>query len=222
MKHYKIQADLINKVVGDSASVKMLDGYDYGAEDSVYKLNVRGKLEFSPNLFGIEIQNRAKLMDIIVSVPFGGIGIIVSEKLLKIILKTTVPAETQIFDATVIFREKEWPYKFVYIFDAKEKEIINWEESLFVETTVGGEKISDSMRLSFSKLQTHAENLDKFFSPEKLVLNENKLKADFFRLDYTAKGYYVSEKLKSEIESAGCEGVLFKPMESLVTSFDVL
>jgi len=49
---------------------------------------------------------------------------------------------------------------------------------------------------------------------EKLSLTDN-ISVDFFSLKYVfgGVGYYASEKLKQEIEDAGCTGIEFQPVE---------
>jgi len=46
-------------------------------------------------------------------------------------------------------------------------------------------------------------------------LYESIITEDFFALRYVSggAGYYVSEKLKKEIETAGCTGIEFQPSE---------
>ena len=49
---------------------------------------------------------------------------------------------------------------------------------------------------------------------EKLVLSKDKINNDFFMIRYSFSGiYFVSEKLKQEIEDAGCTGIEFQPIE---------
>ncbi|SFS44273.1 hypothetical protein SAMN04487906_0501 [Zhouia amylolytica] len=215
MMLYRIRPKLINKVVGYVASNKMVEGYMYNTENSVYKLNVRGKLEFTPDIDAIEILKRAKMMDIIVSVPIGSSHLIISDKLTKTILNHTIPIETQIFDAYALYKDKKYHYNFLYIYDAKENEIIDWQQSAFVETSVGGTIIGEPMKYSFEDFTAKKMKEGKYFNPNRLVLKLEKINTDIFRLDHTFRGYYVSEDLKNAIEEVGCQGVDLIPIDQL-------
>ncbi|MEE1962932.1 hypothetical protein V1387_09575 [Allomuricauda taeanensis] len=215
MKYYKIQAGLINKVVGAMASHKMVDGYNYGSKNSIYNLNIRGKLNFVPDIDAIQILKRAKMMDIIVSVPIGSSNLIISDKLTKIILNHTIPIETQIFDAYALYEGEKYHYNFLYIFDAKENDIVDWQQSTFVETSVGGTIIGEPIKYSFEDFTTKKVKEGKYFNPNLLVLKLEKINTDVFRLDHTYRGYYVSEVLKDAIEETGCEGVDLIPIDQL-------
>jgi len=210
-----MQAGFINKVVGNISSEKMVDGYDYGSEESIYNLNIRGKLDFVPNIDAIQIRKRSKPMDFIISIPFGGIGVIVSNKLSDIILDHIVPVETQIFDAYALYKDMKYHYKYIYVYNARENEILDWRRSTFIETSVGGEIVGCPINFSFEELVATKTRENKYYKPNRLVLKREKINSDIFRLDYTFNGYYISETLKKAIEKAGCEGVDLIPIDQL-------
>ena len=215
MSYFKIQAGVINKVVGDMASHKMTSYYRYDRPNSVYKLKIRGKLDFAPDIDAIQILKRAKLMDVIVSVPLAGNGLVISDRLRKIIANSVMPIETQIFDAYVLFKEEKKHFNFLYIYDAQENEIVDWSKSLFMETSVGGFEQGNPKKYSFEAFKIEKIENYKYFKPSKLVLKKDKLNSDIIRLDYTHDGYYVSEKLKQEIENSDCQGVDLIPIDQL-------
>ena len=64
-----------------------------------------------------------------------------------------------------------------------------------------------------SKLKEVISN-DEIMYIEKAELLENSIEVDFFSLKHLIGGnFYVSEKLKQEIEVAGCTGIEFQPIE---------
>lgn len=216
MMYYKIQAGLINKSVGYMASHKMADYYNYDLHNSVYNLKIRGKVDFIPDIDAIQILKRAKLMDILVSVPIGSNNMIFSEKLCECIMNSIVPIETQIFDAFALFKEEKYKYKYLYIYDAKEKDIIDWDNSRFLEEYLGPKyTIGSPKKFSFEAFAKSMDEDGKHYTPHKLVIKKDRIITDIIRLDRTFSGYYVSEKLKTAIEEAGCQGVDLIPMDKL-------
>ena len=214
MNYYKIQTRLINKVVGFTASNHMISGYNFNDENSVYNIPPRGKIKFTPNLYGIELLKRAKLMDIIGSVPVPKAGITISNKLLQIIKKFSIPLETQIFDATVIFNNEEYNYYYFYIYDAKEDKMVDWNQSYFIEKNFS-ESIGEELQTTKSALINMQTEDFKLFEPTKLVLNSNFIQSGIFKLDHTFYGYYITEELKNDIEKIGCIGIDFIPIDKL-------
>ena len=214
MNYYKIKIAAINKVVGSIASNHMIKGYNYNNYNSVYKLKSRDKLEFIPDFNSIDILNRAKPLDIISSVPIAGSGIIISDHLLEIVKQFKLPYELQVFDVNAIHKGVNFHYNYLYIYDAKEEEIFNFKDNLFLTTKFGFPK-SEYYKINYEELKKRSlENYEQI-TPKKILLNIDKIKSDIFALDLTKSGYYVSEKLKKAIEEANCEGIEFIPIEEL-------
>jgi hypothetical protein len=201
-------------VVGFTASDHMISGYNFNAKNSVYNLPSRGKIEFTPNIYGIQMLKRAKLMDIIYSVPVPNSGIIISNKLLQAIKKFSILLETQIFDATVIFNNKEYAYFCYYIYEAKEDQIVDWNRSYFIEKNFL-ETIGEEFQTTKSEILKMQTEEFKQFEPTILVLNSTYIQSGIFKLDHTFYGNYITEELKNEIEEIGCIGIDFIPINEL-------
>ncbi len=90
------------------------------------------------------------------------------------------------------------------------------------------EKHSDDFNISYKtdKILLNLDNFSEFMEyveiakvkTEMIVIENlkliNDIKDDFFRLRYVSgKMYIISEKLKKEIEDAGCTGIEFQPVE---------
>ncbi|WBX96183.1 imm11 family protein [Chryseobacterium gambrini] len=64
----------------------------------------------------------------------------------------------------------------------------------------------------FEKYVDVAKEKAEIITIEKLTLKENSIPDEFFMLRYVFSGiYFISEKLKKEIEDAGCTGIEFQP-----------
>lgn len=192
----------------------MISGYNFNDENSVYKIPPRGKIEFTPNIYGIELLKRAKLMDIIIAVPVPNFGLIISNKLLQVITKFAITIDTQIFDATIVFENKEYPYNYFYIYQSKEDKIIDWNKSSFIEKNIT-ETIGEEFQTTKSGLVELQTKYYKQFEPTKLVLNSAYIQSGIFKLDHTFYGYYITEELKNEIEKSSCIGIDFIPVNEL-------
>lgn len=214
MKYFKIQLSIINQFVGNIASNKMDDKYNYGGINSVHNLPQRGKIEFQPNFNSVEILNTAKLKDIISSITIPNSGIMVSDNLLEVIREFKLPYETQIFDVNVIYKGDKFHYNYLYIYDSKEEEIFDFENSLFIKTEFNLPK-SDFFKLKYNELKRRSLEDYEEITPKSIMLNTEKINTDIFRLDLTNSGYYVTEKLKNAIESSGCNGIEFIPINEL-------
>ncbi|NJB38196.1 hypothetical protein [Croceivirga sp. JEA036] len=214
---YKIQPALINKIVGWVASNHMIEEYNPNPDDSIVNLKCRGKLEFTPDFNAIKILNRAKPMDIITSVPITSSGLILSEKLLKIILKHTIPIETQIFEALAIHKNKTYNYNYFYVYEPSDYRLIDWNNSLFVR-----KKMEEILKmenkiyneLEYQSLQSNLEPMQQIV-PSKLALAKEFILSDILRLHNSWHGYYVTEALKNEIEKSDCQGVDLIPIDQL-------
>ncbi len=201
-------------------SQRMTEGYNYLAPNSVRNIPSKEKIECIPNFDAIQLNYRAKLTDWISSINVipSWIYLILSEKLSGIILSYKMPKELQSFNAYVVKRKKKYNYKCLYSYNLN-KQIVNYEKSQFAI-------VDDFYR---TKIQaTRVANLDELYAKqkemkggenltfEKVVLNQNRIDTDFFRLmDGVASGYYVSERLKNAIQEAECTGIAFQSVEEL-------
>jgi hypothetical protein len=214
---YKIQPAKINMVVGYVASNHMVEDYYFNQPDSVYNINVRGKLNFTPNIDAIQILKRAKLMDILSSVPVPNSGMLVSDKLLDTFMKFVIPFETQIFDAYTVHKDERHHYNYFYIYKSHEDMQVDWERSVFKDGFLVDKPILGTYKKDIQQIRNTIVKGESIRStdPVKMVINTSFIKSDIIKLDFSHNGYYVSKKLKTAIEEAGCQGVDLIPIDEL-------
>ena len=214
MKYFKLEIDIINKIVGSLASESMDENYMYQESNSVYNLNQRGKLDFIPNLNSILVSNKAKCYDIIRSVPVSRAGMLISDKLLNVFKEFLLPKELQIFDALAIHKGREYHYNYFYIYEANEASIFDFENNYFIKTNFGFPE-DDYFKIDYKELKKRSlENYEEL-TPKEIIVKPENITSDIFRLDLTMSGYYVSQRLKEAIEKAECKGLKFIPIEEL-------
>ncbi|MGA9239154.1 hypothetical protein [Robiginitalea sp.] len=216
MMLYKIQPALVNKIVGYIVSRKMTEGYQYDDPNSVWNINVRGKMGFVPNIDAIQLLKRAKLMDIVQSVPVPPWGLVISDKLLEIFKVNVLPIELQVFDAYVVHKEKRYHYNYFYIYQSNEHKYIDWGKSKFKLRKLN-QLIGDEFKVDIKKERAKLEKgigIDSYM-PTKLFIKKNEIRSDILKLDLSCRGYYVTEKLKNEIEKGDCQGVDLIPIDQL-------
>jgi hypothetical protein len=151
---------------------------------------------------------KAKLTDAISSVVTGG-NLIISNKL-KQILSSTNNDCIQFIQVNIFYNEKKIPYWMVNpcCFGFENIDFINSEIWL---TDAG---ITDVSKLSLLNINEFNEKCKELKPPMSLQFKKlaflRNTQDDFFVIRYAVSGYgYVSEKLKNEIEQAGCTGIRF-------------
>jgi len=186
--------------------------------------NIRLKeIDFQPYVLDIELLAKSKLLDLIQS------GGPISSKLilsgsLKYFLEKHRNSGMQFFQMGII--HKGIRYEDYWILNMYEcnQEYINFKESLIIY-----DKKAIDFKVSYMSERTEVKisNMEEFDSLcnkarknmevvtiEKLKL-KNNITVGFFALHSVrgGVGYFVSEKVKHEIEDAGCTGIEFQPAE---------
>lgn len=182
------------------------------------------KVDFKPITSNAILERKAKLTDLISCPSIGfSLKLLVSGKF-KEILEKNRKNGMQFFKAPIIQNnvmiEDYWILNF-YEFN---NEYIDFSNSKISYTRKADDykttynTIKEYIKLeSFEQFEVkrlEAINKEESLSIEKLnLLNEN-INEDFFMIRYSSSGIYiVSEKLKQEIEDAGCTGIEFQPIE---------
>ncbi|CAA7196975.1 imm11 family protein [Chryseobacterium potabilaquae] len=216
MKYYLIRPSLQKKDFGKSYP-QAQDAIDNDRDHSNHiEKNFGKKIDFDPLACYPIINKKGRLTDFIGSVVnFGNLQI--SSKLKSIIEKYTSEG-IQYFRNTVLHNDLEYsnywllhPYQFdqEYI-DFGKSEVIHQQKKKEGGTVPVSVMVS-SME-DFTYLSEKAREKNEMMNIEKLSLKENIIIKDFFVLRHVSGGmFYVSEKLKKEIEEAGCTGLEFKP-----------
>jgi hypothetical protein len=105
----------------------------------------------------------------------------------------------------------------------------NYEYIDFPNSKISYTRKADDYKITYNTIKEYIslKNFEQFeakrleaiakeesLSIEKLNLLNQNIDEDFFMIKYVFGGlYFVSEKLKKEIEDAGCTGIEFQPIE---------
>lgn len=230
MKYYKINFTLSTKVRGNDNYIKdyklkipPIHGQLYWEVPKFIGNIHHEKIDFEPYLLDIELFATAKLNDLIMEGgPVSG-NLIMSGKL-KAILDKNRKSGMQFFNINVIRKNEVFRDYWLLNMYEFNQEFIDFERSLIIY-----EKHSKDYKTTYNvdKVYLQFKNLDEFKNTfnsaiekneniyiEKLILKEELITEDFFMLKHVFGGNrFVSEKLKKEIEEAGCTGIEFQPSE---------
>ena len=192
--------------------------YDYKALDSVHKLLPNSFLEVAPNFNSIILSSRIILTDNISSAPIPWYVLIVSDKLLMILENFNLPPY-RVYPVPVIHDgQKITNYKAVHILQPDEfvHEVVFERSKFWATKSFENEKVEELQIYSVADLdkayqtqegKNHLQVRAEYFSMRKEFLE----KMDLFALPSSAfpVRFYVSSKLRDEIEQAKCTGLRF-------------
>ncbi|MBK7935623.1 MAG: hypothetical protein IPJ82_00370 [Lewinellaceae bacterium] len=212
MKYYKLYFDIKKGHNYFSESETMKSPYNYEALDSVWKIPFYGKLVHKPNLDTILLQYTGKRSDMILSVAISYMsGLILSPQLYDIISKFNLD-DCEAFPATVEHRRKIYPYIFLH-FIGDGNRFIDFEKSLFyvqgAPTEVERVNIGSYDELLEQEAIAANSTPKTRVVAQPLVLQENNIDVDFFRIYGPQYAYYVSERVKLEVEKHDIAGIVF-------------
>ncbi|MCG9898802.1 MAG: hypothetical protein MH132_02250 [Hydrotalea sp.] len=217
MKFYRINISFNKKVVGvypqiETGVYPIMDNNPTFIGNNYFK-----KINFQPELAIPILKNKAKKTDLI------GVGImgftnalLISERL-KIVLEKYVEDNVQFFQAPIIFKGlQESGYWIVHPYKS-EINYIDFKKSTFYRTSVFGSEPNKQIEIKdateFEKMMQLAKESNGIswaYKIDKLVLNTNDTSFFVLRNVSGGVGYFISEKVKEEIESAGCTGIEFE------------
>ncbi|MFY7898917.1 MAG: imm11 family protein [Chitinophagaceae bacterium] len=216
---YKIRNSLNHKEIGVYPQIET-GNYPIMYENSNFIGNIHlKKITSHPDLTIPILRKKAKLTDLISAGIMGfSFKLLISTKL-KLLLEKYQNDNLQFFKTSLIYKDDEnndyWvvhPYRADYDFVDYAKSVISKENILGTDPK---EYVTINSTESFIQQRTEHRTDGKIwgFTIEKIAF-KNGL-TDLFVLDGVSGGigYYVSEKLKNEIEEAGCTGIEFEPVE---------
>jgi hypothetical protein len=220
MIYYNICESLNSKIVGLYSQVeKALYSCDVWEETKFIDRVGFVKLDFEPITAKAILMKKSKLTDLISAGIIGfSLKLLISGKL-KSILEKNRNLGIQFYKSPVIYKEKEiddfWvvnPYQFDF-------EFIDFHRSkVFLMKNVF-EKQEELLIKSSKEFLDQKNRIEQMGYPYSIYIEKFKLidnlDEDFFVLQNVERGikYIVSEKLKKEIEEAGCTGIEFQPIE---------
>lgn len=221
--YYSIEHSIDTKIVGKYfQSERVVWNYQ---NNKMYLNNIQfKKIDFDPIVPQAILHKRARVTDLISNTNAGGnLHLLMSMKLCEIINNYRKKG-LQFFETSIFINDnKEIKNYFSLNMFLYNNEFIDFEKSV-----VKHYKKSDDYRLTFStkveypKFESYdsfydalltANRNDESFYIEKIKLLSN-ITEDFFMLRYVEGGvkYFVSEKLKEEIENTKCTGIEFFPI----------
>ncbi len=219
MNIYKIKNSLNYKVIGVYPQVETGE-YPVINGNPNFIGNVYLKyIPKQPDIPIPKLRKKAKKTDLVSAGIMGLSSRLLITNKLKITLEKYQNENVQFFKTSIIYKDVEdfdyWvvhPYKVDYDFVDYSKSIISKENILGSDSK---EYVTINGTEEFIKQRTHHSTDGKIWSYtiEKIAFKD-KL-TDFFILDGVSGGigYYVSEKLKNEIEEAGFTGIEFEAVE---------
>ncbi|MCA6467245.1 MAG: hypothetical protein IM591_15310 [Chitinophagaceae bacterium] len=165
-----------------------------------------------------KIKTKANLTDLMTVFFTGSGGRLTISNRLKEILKKNSHGNIQFIPLTIYYKKKYLTsYWLTNIISFDNKLAINYTESLIFETHF----ITKIKIISINDYEDFKQNEIKLEWPNNLFIDKivfkNKIDYNFCTIENVSAGvgYFVSEKLKEEIESAGCTGIEFQPIEQM-------
>ena len=223
MKYFRIRYSLDAKVRGcQNDTIKDYKYYCNINDPKFIGMIHFQKVDFNPIPVSPVLFSKANKTDLIQEGGQLSGKIVISTKLKSILQKNDYGV--QYFQNSIIHKEIEdntyWavnPYQTLdENIDFMNSSILYEKKKQDFNVSYQVERVSMTIK-SFteykSKLQEVLYN-DEIMYIEKATLLESSIKVDFFTLKNMIGGnFYVSEKLKEEIEDAGCTGIEFQPIE---------
>ncbi len=226
MMYYLIQNSFNKKILGNYPQVKEIIYNCHVWDEPKFIHHVHfEKIDFEPITANAILHAKSKQTDLINANSAMGFSnkLLVSGKLKKI-LEGKRNDSMQFFKAPIIqnnlMLEDYWILNF-YKFN---QEYIDFSNSKILYT-----KRADDYKSTYNTIKEYikVENFKQFeiklseanakeeaLTIEKLSLSSQNIFEDFFIIKYVFGGlYFVSEKLKKEIEESDCTGIEFQPIE---------
>ncbi|WP_027383095.1 imm11 family protein [Epilithonimonas caeni] len=221
MRYYIINNSLNLKIVGYfPQSIQAKNNCHIWDEPRFIEHHELVKIDFDPIVSNAILHKKSKLTDLISVVGMGFTRkLLLSNKLKEILETKTGRGQVQFFNSPIIYKDSFInEYWIVNSVKSYSKFIDIKKSTLLIRKRKeeGGTYLENIYFDSFNDLVTYIGKNELegkiFFS--KIYMNSD-FKEDFFVLNYIDGGikYLVSEKLKQEIEEAGCTGIEFQPSE---------
>lgn len=224
MNYYFLKNTLNVKIKGHYPQIKDVKYYCHIWETSNFIGNIHFKKFPDDVILATPIlDKKANLTDLIEiwSVGFN-LNLLISDKLKIILEKYIKKNKGEFLNCPVIKDNIEYSDYWIFNGFYFDQDVIDFQNSLIkyekhaedFETTYNTNLVFPNVEnlKEFENYLNIAQENTEILTIEKLILKENKIEEDFFMLRHVFSGtYMVSEKLKQEIEEAGCTGIEFQP-----------
>lgn len=219
MKYFAIQHSLNEKIMGKIPQMKEMITHCHVDDPNFIDNLYFRKIEGVPILFNAVLYANAKLTDLL---DVGGTGfsfgsIIISDKLKKILDHFNVYG-IQYFQTYIIQKnQKLESYWQNHIYDFP-FQYIDFKKTTFILKDRDSNRNVFEKEIIFHNLLEFLDFVNKISYPKMISFNSifftPEMNLDYFSLRFSnAHQGIVSEKLKDEIEAAGCTGIEFQPSE---------
>lgn len=213
--YYSIQHSMNTKVVGKFfQSENVIWNYQ---DNPLYLNNVYfEKIDFEPIIPTPILHKKAKVTDLISNVNAGTrFHLIMSEKLKNIILKYRTDG-LQFFKTSIVKDNTEYDNYFSMNMYESNMDFIDFEKSTVYFRKYNSDKIEAPCVINIPSLYEFNKRVETRHYLDELNMHnifiKDNITSDFFQIKHGIKDI-VSEKLKREIEDAGCTGIEFMPVE---------
>lgn len=174
------------------------------------------KIDFDPIVPIPILHKKAKITDLISNVNAGGsLHLIMSEKL-KNIIENHSTKELQFFKTSIIKDNIEYDGYFSMNMYEINNEFIDFSKTTIIYRKFNAKKMNETELIKADSIVEFNSLIDNRNILDEISLNniyiKNGVAEDFFMIRDGVK-HIVSEKLKKEIEDAGCTGIEFQPLE---------
>lgn len=223
MKYYFLRNTLSVKIKGFYPQIKSVKYYCHIWNTPNFMGNIHFEKFPDDVVLATPILNeKANLTDLIEIGDVGfNLNLLISGKLKEVLEKYIGENNGEFINCPIMKSDVEFSDYWVFNGYSFNQEYIDFNNSLIkyekqdddFETTYKTKMIFLSLEnlKQFDEYVKIAQEKTELITIEKLILKEN-ISSDFFMLRHVFNGIYlVSEKLKQEIEEAGCTGVEFQP-----------
>jgi len=213
--YYSIQHSMDLKIVGKFFQSENII-HQYGDDPKFLNNIYFQKVDFNPITPTPVLHKKAKITDFISNVNGGGnLHLIMSEKLKKIVEKYRNTG-LQFFETSIIKNDIQLHNYFSLNMYEDNNELIDFSKTSIIYRKYNSDFIDEPKELIVNSLEGFKEllenrNMFDEITFKSIFISDN-LHHDFFMIKHPVK-YIVSEKLKQEIEDAGCSGIEFQPIE---------
>jgi hypothetical protein len=189
---------------------EMMEGYDYNANNSIYRLNeCRNKRPFfTPNLDGLKMHSKSKLTDVISCAMLGGMGLFVSNKL-KIILERFNLVDHLFFQASLYYKKKQYnDYYWLHLISDYRK-FVDFSKSKFVigQKGINPDKLNFKTYAEYNQFEREVDEFGLLRSKNVYLLDKFDCTIDMFMISQFNQNIYVSERLVSCLMEENVTGI---------------
>ncbi|HZH70125.1 MAG TPA: hypothetical protein VFD80_06725 [Flavobacteriaceae bacterium] len=226
MKYYKFEYNSLNeKETG--TQFQCADGYIGDMQRNIFPME--GKIEFEFELPIPYMDKKAKSTTLLNFIPISYDFMVLKNYFIDFIKNYNI-GEFQEWSIKVTHNKTYYQDYSLFILNyPKQREIVDFRNSSFYlgrysdYKFIGQNICVDSYDNYLSILEVLGENEDNFLKCSKIKLDLSKVDLDLLRLSNTplAGGYYVSERLKKEIEKQRFTGFKFVAIEEMDSRIQV-